>query len=34
MMELVDDIVCVTARGKNVRPKTLGQKVYAESNKE
>jgi len=31
MMELVDDIVCVTARGKNVRPKTLGQKVYAEA---
>lgn len=31
MIELVDDIVCVTARGKNVRPKTLGQKVYAEA---
>ena len=31
MMELVDDILCVTARGTNVRPKTLGQKVYAEA---
>jgi len=31
MIELVDDVVCVTARGKNVKPKTLGQKIYAEA---
>ncbi|QXM07458.1 PhoH family protein [Crassaminicella indica] len=28
---LLDDIICISARGKQIKPKTLGQKKYAES---
>lgn len=31
MMELMDDIICITARGKKIKPKTLGQKIYTEA---
>lgn len=31
MRSLYDDVVCVTTRGKPVRPRTLGQKAYVEA---
>jgi phosphate starvation-inducible PhoH-like protein len=31
IQELLDDIICVTAQGKSIRPKTLGQKKYIDS---
>ena len=31
LSEMADDCVCITARGKPVKPKTLGQKKYIES---
>jgi len=32
--ELADDVVCVTAKGKPIKAKTLGQKTYVEAIKE
>lgn len=29
--ELMDDIVCVTSKGKHIKPKTIGQKKYIEA---
>jgi len=34
LKELLDDIVCITASGKIIKPKTLGQKRYIEQHKE
>ena len=31
MRSLYDDVVCITTRGKPVRPRTLGQKAYVEA---
>jgi len=31
VVDLVDDDVCITARGRKIRPKTLGQKVYIDA---
>jgi phosphate starvation-inducible PhoH-like protein len=31
VQSLLEDIICITARGKQIRPKTLGQKRYAEA---
>ena len=31
LTELTDDCICITSRGKPVKPKTLGQKKYIES---
>lgn len=31
VVDLVNDDVCITARGRKIRPKTLGQKVYIDA---
>ncbi len=31
VVDLVDDNVCITARGRKIRPKTLGQKAYIDA---
>ncbi|PAB58927.1 PhoH family protein [Anaeromicrobium sediminis] len=32
--ELVEDVVCITSKGKKIKPKTIGQKKYTEAIKE
>ncbi len=34
LSELTEDCVCITSRGRPVKPKTLGQKIYVEAMKE
>lgn len=34
LKELLDQIICITASGKTIKPKTVGQKIYVNSIKE
>lgn len=34
LKELLDQVVCITASGKTIKPKTIGQKIYLNSIKE